>query len=142
MAQISRRRWLAGAAAHLTAAACRRERKPSSSYGYRGFAFVANSEGKAVAAVDLNAFAVVRHIALDADPIQMVDDPVRPVVYAVTPASGEVVAIGVDKLEVVRKLRLGAQPGFAKISGDGRFLWVLCPQARQLLRVPAADLRQ
>src|SRR5262245_21362567 len=142
MGQISRRRWLGAAGASGLAAGCRRERRLGS-YGYRGFAFVANSEGKAVAAVDLNAWAVVRHIALDANPIQMVDDPARPVVYAVTPSSGEIVAIGVDKLEVLRKLRLGGvQPGFAKVSSDGRFLWVLCPQAKQLMRVPAADVRQ
>ena len=141
MLPISRRRWFAIGAATLPFG-CRRARK-SASYGYRGFAFVANSEGKAVAAVDLNAFAVVRHIALDANPIQMVDDPVRPLVYAVTPASGEIAAIAVDKLEVVRKVRVGgAKPGFAKISSDGRSLWVLCPHARQLARIPVAEFRQ
>ena len=139
---LSRRHWLAaGGAASLAFAGCGRTRK-SSSYGYRGFAFVANSEGKAVAAVDLNALAVVRHIALDANPIQMVDDPARPLVYAVTPSSGEIVAIAVDKLEVVRKVRVGARPGFAKVSPDGRFLWVLCPAARQLVRIPLAEFRQ
>jgi DNA-binding beta-propeller fold protein YncE len=139
--QISRRRWLLGASV-VPLGGCGHERK-STSYGYRGFAFVANSEGKAVAAVDLNAFAVARHIALDANPIQMVDDPARPLVYAVMPASGEIAAIGVDKLEVVRKVRVGAQPGFAKMSGsDGRYLWVLCRAARQLVRIPAAEFRQ
>jgi DNA-binding beta-propeller fold protein YncE len=138
--QISRRRWLLGASV-APLGACRRERKPAS-YGYRGFAFVANAEGKAVAAVDLNAFAVVRHIALDANPVQMVDDPARPLVYAVMPASGEIAAIGVDKLEVVRQVRVGVQPGFAKMSGDGRYLWVLCRAARQLVRIPAAEFRQ
>lgn len=139
---LSRRQWLvAGGAASLALGGCRRTRK-SSTYGYRGFAFVANSEGKAVAAVDLNALAVVRHIALEANPVQIVDDPVRPLVYAVTPALGEIVAIAVDKLEVVRKLRVGAQPGFAKVSADGRLLWVLCPLARQLVRIPLAEFRQ
>lgn len=130
---------MAGAAGLLPG--CRRERR-SSSYGYHGFAFVANSEGKAVAAVDLNAFAVVRHISLDANPAQMVNDPARPLVYAVTPSSGEIAAISVDKLEVVRKVRVGAQPDFAKITPDGRFLWALCRHNRQLVRIPAADFRQ
>ena len=138
--EISRRGWLLGAAA-TGVAGCRRERKPTASYGYRGFAFVANSDGKAVAAVDLNAFAVVRHISLDADPIQMVDDPVRPFVFAVTPASGEIAEISVDRLAVTRKVRIGAQPTFAKISSDGRFLWALCRQARQLVRIPVDHLR-
>jgi YVTN family beta-propeller protein len=135
--QFSRREWLA-AAASVPAAGCRRQRRSPSTYGYRGFAFVANSEGKAVAAVDLNAFAVVRHIALEADPIQMVNDPVRPFVFAVTPASGEIVEISAAKLEVSRRVRLGGgtQPSYAKISADGRFLWVLCRAARQLIRVP------
>ncbi len=139
---LSRRQWLAaGGAAGLALGGCGRTRKPST-YGYRGFAFVANSEGKAVAAVDLNALAVVRHIALDANPTQMVDDPARPMVYAVTPSSGEIAAIAVDKLEVERKVRVGARPGFAKVSPDGRFLWVLCPAARQLVRIPLAEFRQ
>ncbi len=137
--EISRRGWLLGAATGL--AGCRRERRPTTNYGYRGFAFVANSEGKAVAAVDLNAFAVVRHIALEADPIQMVDDPFRPFVFAVTPGSGEIAEISVDRLAVARKARLGAQPAFAKLSTDGRFLWVLCRQARQLVRIPVNQFR-
>ena len=139
---ISRRDWLlaAGAGAALEPG-CQRGKKPSTNYGYRGFAFVANSEGKAVAAVDLNAFAVVRHIALDANPVQMVDHPSRPFVYAVTPASAELAEIGVDRLEVVRKAKLGATPAYAKISSDGRFLWALCGQARQLVRVPVDQFK-
>lgn len=138
----SRRQWLAAAVSAVPAlsSSCRRERKPSN-VGYRGFAFVANSEGKAVAAVDLSAFAVTRHIALDANPVQMVDDPMRPAVFAVTPSNGEIVEISVDKLAVLRRVRLGAEPSHAKISADGKYLWALCRQARQMVRVPVAQFR-
>lgn len=135
---LSRRRWLAVTGATAATSACRRERKPGSNYGYRGFAFVANSEGKAVAAVDLTAFAVTRHIPLEADPVQMVDDPARPFVYAVTPGNGEIVEISVEKLAASRRVRLGAEPSHAKISSDGKYLWTLCRDTRQLVRVPVA----
>lgn len=133
---LSRRQWLALTSVAGAAAGCRREKKPGSNYGYRGFAFVANSEGQAVAAVDLTAFAVTRHIPLDANPVQMVDDPVRPRVYAVTPGNGEIVEISVEKLSVLRRARLGAEPSYAKISADGKYLWALCRETKQLVRVP------
>lgn len=131
---------LAGGGGLLAAAGCGRERKSTLS-GYRGFAFVANSAGKAVAAVDLNAFAVARHIALAADPVQMIDDPRRPFVYALTPASGEIVEISVGQLEAGRRARLDAVCDIAKISPDGRFLWALSRASRQLLRVPVDQFK-
>src|SRR5262245_58893500 len=134
----SRREWIATAAG--AAAGCGRGRKPAH-YGYRGFAFVANSAGKAVAAVDLNAFAVVRRIALESNPVQMVNDPIRPLVYAVMPAAGELAAISAAKLELVGRVRVGVPPGYAKASSDGRFLWALSPKGRQLARIPAGEFR-
>jgi hypothetical protein len=72
----------------------------------------------------------------------VVNDPTRPLVYVVTPANNEIAAIGVEKLEVSRRLRLPAQPSHAKVSADARYLWVLCRSSRQLLRIPLADFRQ
>ena len=40
--------------------------------GFRGYAFIANEEGHAVAAVDLGALAVAKLIPLDAAPVDVV----------------------------------------------------------------------
>ena len=50
-------------------AACGRRRQ---SAGFRGYAFVANEEGNAIAAVDLEALAVARHIPLNGAPTSVV----------------------------------------------------------------------
>src|SRR5208283_5398335 len=55
--------------------------------GFRGYAFVANEEGQAVAAVDLQALAVARHIPLDSSPVDVLALRTRPFVYALTPAN-------------------------------------------------------
>ena len=50
------------------AAACSRRHK---STGYRGYAFIANQDGDALVAVDLEVMAVERHIALGDAPTQV-----------------------------------------------------------------------
>ncbi len=72
---------------------CRRLRPPRR---FRSNAFVANQEGQAVAAVDLQVMAVARHIALDGSPSQVVAAQARPSVYALTPATGSVHEIQAD----------------------------------------------
>src|SRR5882724_6191027 len=84
----------------LAAAAC----GTRSAVGYRGYAFVANEDGQAVAAVDLQALAVARHIPLDAAPSEVVAARKRPVVYALTPGSGSIHEIQADRLSFTRKL--------------------------------------
>ncbi len=85
---------------------------------YRGYAFVANEDGQAVAAVDLQALAVARHIHLDAAPSQVVAAQTRPSVYALTPETGSVHEIQSDRLSFKRKVTVGSsavsmQPGSA-----------------------------
>ena len=65
---ISRRSFLAVPVPMFLSIAC----GSRSTTGYRGYAFVANEDGQAVAAVDLKVLAVARHIALDASPSQVV----------------------------------------------------------------------
>ena len=78
-------------------AACGRRRQ---SAGFRGYAFVANEEGHAIAAVDLEALAVARHIPLNGAPTSVVSAARRPFVYALSPSNGTVHEIEVDRLEL------------------------------------------
>ena len=45
---------------------------------FRGYAFIANQEGQAVAALDLEVMAVARHISLDDAPAQMLAANMKP----------------------------------------------------------------
>src|SRR5262245_26171161 len=88
---ISRRALLAGGVA---AVACGRKK----STGFGGYAFVANEEGQAIAAVDLTAFAVIRHIRLNGDPTEVLSHPGLSSVYALTPRNGTLHEIEIDRL--------------------------------------------
>src|SRR5580693_9675420 len=58
--------------------------------GFSGYAFIANQEGGAIAAVDLEVFAVARHIRVDGSPTAVAAPPGGRQVYALTPANGSV----------------------------------------------------
>ena len=122
---ISRRHLLAGAGL----AACRQAKHT----GFAGHAFVANYAGQAIAAVDLTAFAVLRHIPLPASPTQLVALNSRPVVLALTPQTGELHEINAAQLKAARRFRLGIPVTGIRCS-PGEDLWGLSP-ARQILRV-------
>lgn len=108
--------------------------------GFRGYAFVANSAGGAVAVVDLTALAVIRHIALDSNPAQVVAHPARAGVLALTPASATIYEIDADKLTVVRKLVLPAPATRIEFSPKGDAIWAMCPDAKALLRISPGKL--
>ncbi len=126
---IARRRFLALAA---VPAACRRRKAE----GFAGYAFVANREGGAVAVVDLGAFAVVRHIRLEAGPSGLVADRRRRVVYALAPASGTISEIGADDLALRRRLSCPESALAMKLAPGGDRLWVLCGGPHCLAAVP------
>src|SRR5438045_7747610 len=85
------------------ALACGRRGSP----GYGGYACVANQEGRAVAAVDLQALVVARHIAIEGAPAQILAARTRPSVYALAPEEGIVFEIQSDRLAVRRKISVG-----------------------------------
>lgn len=118
-------------------AGCRKKRAS----GYPGYAFVANYDGRAVAAVDLNIFAVIKHIAMDAAPGAILAHPERDAVYVLEPEAGMVAEIEVTSLAVRRKARAGAQALDMRFSRDGRHLWVLYKEPRQLVRLSLDTLR-
>jgi DNA-binding beta-propeller fold protein YncE len=131
---ITRRGFLS---APLAVAACSR-RRPA---GFRGFAFVANQEGQAVAAVDLQAFAVVRHIRLEGSPSVVIAHPQRPAAYALSPASGTIDEIHVERLSLAGKASVGKSSLDMQLSSDGSALYVLGAQPHRLIQVELDPLR-
>lgn len=123
---------LGGAAiAALGASACGKKTQQ----GIRGYAFVANAGGKAVAAVDLSAFAVARHIPLDAEPAAVIAPPAHPSVFVLTPASGSLHSISVEQLKFQRSLRLGQLALKMLLSPAGDAVYALLSSPKKLVRV-------
>lgn len=100
--------------------------------GFAGIAFVANAAGEAVAAVDLTALAVVRHIRVEGNPTQVAAHPVRPSVYAYAPGAGTLSDIDTDKLGVRGKVRVAAGDGTLHLQPGGDRAWVLSRASREL----------
>lgn len=117
-------------------AACRRTETES-----RGYAFIANQEGRAIAAVDLDVMAVAKHVAIDGSPSQVISTPSRPSVYALTPETGTVHEIRTDTLKAARKLNIGSTADSIYVSGDESTLYVLSREAKALYAVPLDDWR-
>ncbi len=122
------RRALLGATA-LSATACFQKTKP----GFVGYAFVANQQGRAIAAVDLTAFAVVRHIALDGEPSRLVSHVARETVYALTPDAGAIYEISSTALQRARWNALGGQAVDMRLGRRGQSLWCLLRNPKQLV---------
>lgn len=124
---ISRRTFLAVTAAG--GVACGRKH----STGYDGFAYVANEEGQAIAAVDLTAFAVLGHVRLNASPTEVIAHARTPAVYALTPLTGTVHEIDGGRLAVARKLQTGAAAITMRLPhADPRRLYVLYREPRKI----------
>ena len=115
------RRQFGIAAGALAGLSCAREK----GNGFEGHAFVANEEGGAVAAVNLTAFAVTRHIRIEGKPTKVVSHPTLPSVWALS--SGFLHEIDPTRLEFRRKLNLGGLAIDVQLSPDGVHLWVLSP---------------
>jgi DNA-binding beta-propeller fold protein YncE len=123
------------------ALSCRRKR----SSGFSGYAFVANQEGKALAVLDLEAFAVAKHIALDDAPSNVLTARGLPSVYALTPATGAVHEIQADQLSFVRKLTVAAtgpeQELEAVLDADAKLLYVVSKEPRAFTALSLDPLR-
>ncbi len=111
---------MAASAAPLVLAAC-----STRSGGYRGYAFVANEDGQAIAAVDLQVLAVARHIALDASPTQVIAAQTRTAIYALTPATGSVHEIQSDHLSFRRKATVASTAASMSLDTKESALYVL-----------------
>jgi YVTN family beta-propeller protein len=109
--------------------------------GFPGYAFVANQDGGAIAAVDLQVFAVARHIRIDGSPTAVLAHPKLGRVYALTPDTGSVHEILTGNLTFSRKLRVATQALEMRLASQGDALYVLCQRPRQLVRVALDSLR-
>jgi YVTN family beta-propeller protein len=107
--------------------------------GYPGYAFIANQEGQAVAAVDLQAMAAARHIPLDGSPTQVIAARLRPSVFALTPENGTVHEIQSDRLSLKRKLTAASAAITMRLDPHERALYVLAPRA--LISIALDSLR-
>jgi YVTN family beta-propeller protein len=112
------------------AAACTRPQE-----GFRGYAFIANQEGGAIAAVDLGALAVARHIPLEGAPTEVTAAVKRPSVYALTPENGTVHEIQIDNLRLSRKLTVASQAITMALAADELTLYVLAREPRLLVAI-------
>ncbi len=116
------------------ALSCARRASPA----YRGYAFVANQEGRAVAAVDLQALVVTRHIPIQGAPTQVLAAQSRPSVFALTPDSGSIFEIQSDHLSLKRSVQTGPAISMS-LDPKERALFVLTRQA--LVRVGLDSFR-
>jgi YVTN family beta-propeller protein len=133
---LSRRTFLAGAAAFTSA--CTRQKAS----GYSGFAFIANQDGEAVAALDLTVFEVARHIRVQGRPTAVLAHPRRPTVYALTPDSGTVHEIRTDTLAFSRKATVASSAQSMRMAPDGQYVYILCRQPRALVRFSLATFKR
>jgi hypothetical protein len=113
------------------AAACSRR----SVDAFKGYAFIANEEGQALAALDLEVMAVARHIALDGAPTQVIAAVKKPLVYALTPAAGAVHEVQVYRLSFARKAAVASTAVAMALAPDEKALYVLAREPRSLIRV-------
>src|SRR5450755_1729114 len=113
-------------------AACSRRRGGA---GFRSYAFVANEESQAIAAVDLEALAVARHIPLNGSPSSVISTAKRPFVYALTPANGTVHEIEVDRLSFNRRLAVASSALAIQVAPDDSALYVLTREPQSLVRI-------
>jgi DNA-binding beta-propeller fold protein YncE len=109
---------------------------PKRGTGFRGYAIIALEESRAVAFVDLAAFAVRARVPLDGPPLQLAEHRNLGPVYALTPST--VREIDVRNRAAARKAALRGAPKSMRISADGKTLWVLCSSPDTLVPVDTA----
>ena len=108
---------------------------------FTGYAFVANAEGGAVAAVDLGVLAVARYVRLNGNPTAVFAHPNRPFVYALTPNTGRVHEIGTGTLTLLRTTKVCDEAITMRLSTDGASVYVLCQNPQRLVALDTASLR-
>lgn len=109
--------------------------------GFPGYAFVANEEGGAVAAVDMETFTLARRIPVDGKPSAVLAHPARDAVYVLTPDTGVVHEVDPGVLAYRRKARVARGVISMRLAPDGASLWALCREPRELLRLDVESLR-
>ena len=120
-ARVSRREFIA--ATSLGLAGCGRSEPIANS-----FAFVANSEGRAIAVIDLAVFTLAGRIPLEADPTEVLASPARRTIYALSAADGILHEVSVAKRQVTRRVAVGVGARELRISSDQTMLCLVAQQ--------------
>ncbi len=123
-------------ASTLAVSACRKEK----ANGFEGYAFVANQEGQAIAAVDLTAFVVAKHIRIDGQPKSVLAHPTREAIYALGLGNGSIYEVDPAKLAFRRKVTLAGDLVDLQLTDTGE-LWALARSPRQLMLLDPDTLR-
>lgn len=131
--QISRRALLLSAAA----AGCSRPKAQR----FLGYCFVANRDGRSIAAVDLTRFRTRQQIPLDAAPSQILALPKTTKAYALAPANGTIYEIEASLLSITRRVRAGNDAIAMRLARDAKALWVLYRDPASLVEIPFDSLR-
>ena len=108
---------------------------------FSGFAFVANFDGRSIAAVDLGVFAVAKQIPLQGAPTELIADPAHARVLALTPGDGRIHEISTVDLTVSRQIPVAREAIGMRLSRDAKFVYVLSGNPRRLAALEAASLR-
>ncbi len=109
---------------------------------YRAYCFVANQGSRSVAVVDLEEFRLLRQIALEAAPSQVLAHPTgKSRVYALAPNAGTVYEIDSGALAVSRRAKAGGQAISMQMAASGDALWVLYRDPAALVELPLDTLR-
>jgi YVTN family beta-propeller protein len=103
--------------------------------------FVANEDGRSVAAVDLTTFSMRKEISIDGNPTAIISHGQRAAIYVLTPLTGTVHEIDPAALVVRRKARVAPSAVSMRLAGDGKSLWVLSRESRALVQLDLNTLR-
>jgi YVTN family beta-propeller protein len=100
--------------------------------------FVANQDGRSVAAVDLTTFRVRREVGIDGNPTAIISHGQRSAIYVLTPQTGTVHELDPVSLSVRRKSRVAASAISMRLAADGKSLWILSSEAPALVQLDLA----
>ena len=132
---ISRRELLASSAA--AAIGCSRPKAER----FLGYCFVANHDGRSIAAVDLTRFRTRQQITLDAAPSQILARPKTTRAYALSAENGTVYEVEASLLSITRRAKAGNDAASMRISRGGDALWVLYRDPPSLVEIPFDTMR-
>src|ERR1700730_15970984 len=102
--------------------------------------FVANHDGRSVAAVDLTTFRVRKEVGIDGNPAGIVSHGQHPAIYVLIPETGTVHELDPLSLSVRRKSRVAPSAISMRMATDGNPLWILSGEARALVQLNLAGL--
>jgi len=108
---------------------------------FQGYAFIANQEGGALAAVDLEVMAVAKHIPVEGAPTEVLAPRTRAAVYALTPDTGSIHEIDTGTLKFARKTTVAARAVTMAPSVDEKLLYAATADPPGIVAISLDDFR-